>query len=343
MATVEVAELDEDEQFIIGLDLFPKLGFELRGVPFSFPKRENQEREEEEDVEDYSDIEDQIPEEWKQVLKDNEKLPEGNICKIKGSELAINTGDAKPVWRRQYAIPQALHKKVDERIQEWLKNGWITEAPANCQWNSPPLAVPKQPKVEGAPMNVRVCLDARGLNDVILDMPDSQMPSLREVVDSLGRFEYITVLDAANCYHQFRLRKEDQPKTAFTWNGRQYMFQVVPFGLKIMTGHLQRIMENLLECEGVKPFQDNVAVASVSKEEHIKDIKQILEKLTYCGNQAPTQKMPFLSTRGANSWKRSFERIDSNGPEKSGSNSELAKTKGCQGDATFYGCSELSS
>ena len=38
----------------------------------------------------------------------------------------------------------------------------------------------------------------------------------------------------------------NQPKTTFTCDGKRSMFCVVPFGLKSMTGHMQRIMESLL-------------------------------------------------------------------------------------------------
>ena len=59
------------------------------------------------------------------------------------------------------------------------------------------------------------------------------------------------------------------------------MFTVVPFGLKIMTGHMQRIMEELLGELGVVLFQDNTVIALTTDEEHIVRVKQVLEKITY--------------------------------------------------------------
>jgi hypothetical protein len=59
------------------------------------------------------------------------------------------------------------------------------------------------------------------------------------------------------------------------------MFTVVPFGLKIMTGHMQRIMEELLGDLGVVPFQDDTAIASTTAEEHIRRVKLVLERITY--------------------------------------------------------------
>jgi hypothetical protein len=68
---------------------------------------------------------------------------------------------------------------------------------------------------------------------------DSNLPGCREILDSLGKFEWISRIDLADCYHQFELAEEDRVKTAFTWDGLQYMFAVVPMGLRIMTGHVQ--------------------------------------------------------------------------------------------------------
>src|SRR5688500_15420221 len=71
-------------------------------------------------------------------------------------------------------------------------------------------------------------------------------------------------------------------KTAFTCPGKnQEMFITVPYGLKIMTGHMQRLMEKLLRPLGKMPFQDDTAVASSTTEDHIRDVKEVLEKITY--------------------------------------------------------------
>ena len=46
----------------------------------------------------------------------------------------------------------------------------------------------------------------------------------------------MTTLDLADNYHQFRLEENSKQKTAFTSGGCQWMFNVAPFGLQILTG-----------------------------------------------------------------------------------------------------------
>ena len=78
--------------------------------------------------------------EWKEIIYRNLKLPVSSVCKLPDAIISINTGDATPSYIRQYPIPQAIQGKVKARIDEWLKNNWIIEAPSNCRCNSPILA-----------------------------------------------------------------------------------------------------------------------------------------------------------------------------------------------------------
>ena len=299
---LEVAKLGSEVKLLIGMDLFEKLRFKLNNVPILFPR----ERKEETIIKLREKVEVGLPKgvdengihhSWKKVIEDNLALPINSVCKLEGSTLSINTGDNKPSWIRQYPIAEAFMDKVRARIVEWKESGKIVPAPSNCSWNSPLIAIRKVAAEKGKPDDIRLCLDARFINERTIEMPDSNMPLLRDVIDRLGKFNWISVIDLADSYNQFRLREEDQVKTAFTIDGKQWMFTVVPFGLKIMTGHMQRIMEKLLGNIGIVPFQDDTATASVNAEEHIKMVKTILEKITYeAGLRVRLSKCKFFKT-----------------------------------------------
>jgi len=178
-------------------------------------------------------------------------------------------------------MPEGYKPAVDEKVQEWVDAGLCVLASPDCQWNTPLLAAKKPSKEVGVPDGIWTCGDFWRVNKRITKMPDSNLPTLREVHDSLERFRWISVIDLAESYHQFPIREEDQQKTAFTW-GRfgQLMFTGVPFGLKIMTGHMQKLMEKLLMPLGIKPFQDDIVIASQTVEEHVRDVRRVLELLT---------------------------------------------------------------
>ena len=54
----------------------------------------------------------------------------------------------------------------------------------------------------------------------MIDMPDSNLPLLRDVIDKFGKFRWISIIDLADSYHQFGLKKEAQPKTTFICDGK---------------------------------------------------------------------------------------------------------------------------
>ena len=94
-----------------------------------------------------------IANDWKAVLTANQALPVNSLCKLHGAELSIDTGNAEPVWVRQYPIPEALHARVAERVQLWIDNGWVEPAPEDCRWNLPLLAA-KKPSKNGGPDDI---------------------------------------------------------------------------------------------------------------------------------------------------------------------------------------------
>jgi transposase InsO family protein len=307
VSTLEVAKLSGNTQFIIGMDIFHQLGFKLNDIPFTWPQDRPSIKQNtttgtlvvaDRQSELSNNIDkDGIASEWKNIIKDNLELPVSSVCKLPNAIISINTGDSTPSYVRQYPVPQALASKVKARVEEWYKNGWVVDAPRGCRWNSPILAAPKPSKDKNEPDDIRVCLDARFLNDKIIEMPDSNLPLLRDIIDKLGQFKWVSVIDLADSYHQFALREEDQPKTTFTFEGKQSMFKVTPFGLKVMTGNMQRIMEHLLGDLGVIPFQDDVVIASNTEQEHVVLVSEVLRRITYvAGLRIKPKKCKFFQT-----------------------------------------------
>jgi hypothetical protein len=178
---LEVADLAGEEEVIIGVDLFRSLGYTIAGVPFTWPENRAQDAApkgtdaapKRTDVApkriEYPEGVDEngIHSSWHQVLADNAKIPVTSRCKLPGAAVRIDTGDAKPRWVRQYPIPQGRMAAVRQHIQEWDEKGWTVDAPPDCPWNIPILAADK-PSEDGGPPGVRVCLDARIINELLV-------------------------------------------------------------------------------------------------------------------------------------------------------------------------------
>ena len=283
---LEVADLSGDEEVIIGIDLFEPLGFQVLGVPFAWPQHAEpltttKKKELKEPVVPPPGVDENgIADEWKEVLERNQSISVFDLNAIPNSELHLPTGNHEPVFIRQYPIPEGLRAAVTERVELWKTNHWVVPAPPGCRWNSPILAAKKSGKEVGEPDDIRVCIDCRALNERLMDNPDSRLPLVREIIDHLGPFDWITTLDLADSYHQFKIADEDQEKLAFTWNGEHLMWRVAPFGVKTMPAHEQHQMEELLKKIKRTPFLDDLVIASKGDSKHKHDVLEVLKVLT---------------------------------------------------------------
>ena len=162
---LEVADLSGEEELIIGIDLFGPLGFQVLGVPFAWPLRNEQvatiaEQERQQPNDFPPGVDEQgIADEWKAMLERNQSISVFELTVIPNTELHLPTGDHKPVYIRQYPIAEALQTVVTERVELWKANKWVVPASAGCQWNSPILAAKKSGKEVDEPDDIRVCID----------------------------------------------------------------------------------------------------------------------------------------------------------------------------------------
>lgn len=154
---VELAVADlQDDDLIIGLDLFSTLGFTVTGVPYAWPGQRADEEEELLTLDERNELRLQLtddaitPEErakvmgeWQRLIEQNQRIPENAYCTHPRAVLRVETGQANPVFVQQYPIPKALHSSVTQRVEEWVKKGWVRRC-QNSDWSFPLLAVPKR-------------------------------------------------------------------------------------------------------------------------------------------------------------------------------------------------------
>lgn len=114
----------------------------------------------------------------------------------------------RPFVRRSYPIPLAYRNAVDQEIEAMLEAGVIERS------NSPycnPLRVVR--KKDGC---VRLCLDARSLNDII-EGDNESPPFIAELMQKHHGTEFFTTLDMTHGYWQIELAEESRPYTAWEY------------------------------------------------------------------------------------------------------------------------------
>ena len=232
---------------------------------------------------EYKEKRDAILERLKPLLEENEKM--GPFCTDPNAVISLHIAPENyhHLNHRQYPIPHALIPHLQQTIDKWEREHKITRAPPMCRFNSPLLVAPKHDK-DGKISGLRICIDARNINDYLMELDNFELPRIGDILQNFNGCMIFGELDLSEAYFQFPLHPDTQPYTAFTFKGQQYMFVSCPYGLKPIPQFFQRYMATLLhDFDFVFPYIDNLPIASRSWEEHERHCRMIIERLNSVG------------------------------------------------------------
>lgn len=205
----------------------------------------------------------------------------------------INTKDDSPVYCKSYPYPMALKPEIDRQIEELLRDGIIR--PSRSAYNAPVWIVPKKQDASGK-TKYRMVIDYRKLNEVT--KPDRYpIPEIADILANLGQNKYFSTLDLKSGFHQIPLKESDIEKTAFSVNNGKFEFTRLPFGLRNAPAIFQRALDDVLRDHIGKRcyvYIDDILVFGSSKEEHVNNLRMVLETLEQANLKVQLDKSEFL-------------------------------------------------
>lgn len=110
-----------------------------------------------------------------------------------------------------------------KELREMLEAG-IIEYPCS-EWSSPMVVV----RIKDG--SLRICVDYRHLNS-ITRVDSYPMPRINELIERLGKADFITTINLTKGNWQVPVAAEDRPKTVFATPFGLWQFIIMPLGLQ---------------------------------------------------------------------------------------------------------------
>ena len=155
------------------------------------------------------------------VLKKNRRVFSNKLGKCTTYVHWFDVTDKSPFKHKCRSIPTALIDKVNDTIQQMLKDGVIEKA--NSRYINPLCIVVKK---DGA---VHLTIDARTLNK--RRVPNHyRTECIDGLLERVNGAKFFSIIDLSSSFWQMELSEDCKDFTAFLHNGKQYRFNRAPFG-----------------------------------------------------------------------------------------------------------------
>ena len=181
--------------------------------------------------------------------------------------------DHIPFARSPYRMSPAETSELKRQIDDLLQSGKIQ--PSKGCYAAPVLFVSKP---DGS---LRLCIDYRRLNrDTKQD--HYPLPHMHDLLDRLSEASFFTVMDLRSGFWQVPVDSKDTAKTAFITPFGLFEWIVMPFGLTSAPATFQRLVNTRFsDCTGfVQAYLDDFIVFSNTREEHLRHLRLVLERLS---------------------------------------------------------------
>jgi hypothetical protein len=174
-----------------------------------------------------------------------------------------------PIYQLSEKELQALRKQLDKD----LARGFIE--PSTSPAAAPVIFTAKKSG------ELRMCVDYRGLNAITIKNR-YPLPLINELFDRLRSARYFTRVDLRGAYNLIRMKLGEEWKTAFRCRYGHFQYKVLPLGLTNAPASFQALINDTLKgCldQYAIAFLDDIGIFSNSYEEHVKHVRDVLERL----------------------------------------------------------------
>jgi len=201
----------------------------------------------------------------------------------------IQLVDERPVWQQPYSIPEPLRDEVHQELEKMEEQGLI-EVDNETRFNSPLIIIRKRSG------GIRLVNNFKRLNEVTVQ-DKYTMTNPTELIYRIAGGKWVTRLDLRCFFYQVLLSPECRHYTGFYTPWGVYHYNIMPQGLSGSPITAQRLIDRILRGahKYANALQDDIAIHSVTWEDHLKHVEDILQRLRAAGLTANVSKCVFAS------------------------------------------------
>jgi len=146
---------------------------------------------------------------------------------------------------------------------------------------------------------IRPCLDMRVTNKKII-APLVQVEPIQTLLHRMSGSTVFTISNAKEAYYSLTLHPDSQVITAFTFEGRQFVFTRLVMGMKSSCAIFQNAMHQLFPLKTrdfLALYLDNLLVFSASSQDHFRQLSHVYDKLKETNISLNFRKSQFLLSK----------------------------------------------
>ena len=157
-------------------------------------------------------------------------------------------------------------------------------------WAAPIVAIVKE---DGS---VRICGDYKMTTNKVSKLDNYPITKFEDLFITLHGGKQFTKLDMSQAYQQLLLSEESKQFTTINTHKGLFRYNRPPYGISNAPGIYQRVMDNLLQgIPHVVVRVDDILFSGESTEAHIRNLEEVLQRLTKAGLRLNAQKCVFFA------------------------------------------------
>ena len=217
---------------------------------------------------------------------------------LKDFELDVKfKSDAVPIFCIPRPVPFALQEDLAHAYEKGIARGVWKPVQFN-DYGTPVVPIKKSLLPGLSAPSLRVCGDYSVTVNPQLETHKQPISVPEELMQKLGGGYGFTKIDLADAYNQISLSPESQKRLALSTHRGVLLQMHLDFGISSVPGYFQEIMTQLTsDLEGVAVYLDDIFDSGDNAEDHLHNLRQLLQRLQNKGLRCRLEKCIFAQPR----------------------------------------------